>query len=331
MAIGSGVGGFVGFAPESTPGTYVAPTRFLEVETAGLKKTPKFYQGGGIANGNLVERGQRRVQTTYDVAGAIKAEVVSKGFGILLNQIFGGTVTPVVQGATAAYLQTHPLSVIEGKALTAQLGVPNVLGTLYPYSYSGLKIAKATFDCAVDQPLMLTMDLDGTTYSEAQTLATPAYVLGNPLHFAGLTVKAGTFGSEAAVAGVRGFSVTIDRPMKADRFYANGGGTKSEQITNNKVKVTGTLNYDFLTKADFADKFNTGTPFSLVISVVGPLIASTFYEALTLTLPACYLDAETPSLDGGYDIATPNLAFTALWDGANPAITCTYMSTDTAL
>jgi len=51
MAIRSGLGAQLGFAAESTYGTYVAPTRFLEFTTEGLdiSQEPIASQGSGRA------------------------------------------------------------------------------------------------------------------------------------------------------------------------------------------------------------------------------------------------------------------------------------------
>lgn len=107
MAIGSGLGAQLGIAPETTYGTYVAPTKFIEFtkESLVLKKTTA--QSAGIAAGRLLALSSRRVLTRREASGSIDLEVTNKGMGLLLQALMGTTVTPVQQGAGPAYLQTH--------------------------------------------------------------------------------------------------------------------------------------------------------------------------------------------------------------------------------
>jgi hypothetical protein len=151
MAIGSGLGGSFGIVPETVYGTYVAPTRFHEVNKANMKKVKNTVQGGGLAAGRFAQLGSRRVVTTQAGTGSVEMELPSKGFGILLNNLFGGTVVPVQQSATAAYLQTHPIADNVGKFLTLQSGIPDTTGTIRPYSFIGSKITAIEFSCGVDE------------------------------------------------------------------------------------------------------------------------------------------------------------------------------------
>ena len=51
MAIGSGLSGQFGVAKETTYGTYVAPTKFYEMESGGVNLDLIRVEGGGIAAG----------------------------------------------------------------------------------------------------------------------------------------------------------------------------------------------------------------------------------------------------------------------------------------
>src|SRR5687768_1517395 len=119
MGIGSGLGSSFGLAPEVTYGTYVAPTRWLD-GSATLRKSKQIFQGGGMAAGRLMQPGSRRVMITAAGGGQFNCSVMSVRMGHLLNALMGGTVSPVQQGATTAYLQTHPLADTFGKMYTMQ-------------------------------------------------------------------------------------------------------------------------------------------------------------------------------------------------------------------
>lgn len=331
MAIGSGLAASIGFAAESTYGTYVAPTRFLEYIKADLKKKKNVVQGGGLAAGQIAQLGSRRVVTSESVEGGFELEVANKGMGLLLAHLLGSSATPVQQGATAAYLQAHTVGDNIGKSLTIQHGVPDLTGTVRPFTFKGCKLSGAEFSCKVGELLTMSLDVDGRQASEVETLVAASLATGvAPFHWAQMSVKLGTFGAEAAVSGVKGFSVKFDRGMASERFYAGAGGLKAEPIMNDFLKVSGSIEVDLVNKADFADRFAADSATSLVIEFVGPLIASTYYQTFRIKLPMVFFDGDTPTVDGP-DVTSGGYPFVAQLDGTNPLVSIDYISTDTTL
>ncbi len=334
MAIGSGLAASIGVAAESTYGTYVAPTRFYEFTKEDLKKVKTTIQGGGLAAGRFAQLGSRRVLATVGGAGTVDLDVTNKGYGLLIAHLLGSSAAPVQQAATTAYLQTHNLGDNIGKYLTVQKGVPDTGGTVRPYSFLGGKVTSATFQCDVMGHLSSTVEFDFKDVSEAQALAAPSYAAGYaPFHGGQMVVKLGTFGAEAAITGVKKVEVKIERPLANERFYASAAGfpaTKSEPIMNDYISVSGTLETDYVTKADLADRFAADTSTALVIEWVGPIIASTYKETFRIKVPLIFVDSDTPSVEGP-DIVSTAYNFTAQSDGTNPVVTIEYMSTDTTV
>lgn len=331
MAIGSGLAASLGFSAESTYGTYVAPTRFLEYNKADLKKKKNVVQGGGLAAGRIAQLGSRRVVTSESVEGGFELEVANKGMGLLLAHLLGSSATPVQQGATAAYLQAHTVGDNIGKSLTIQHGVPDLTGTVRPFTFKGCKLSGAEFSCKVGDLLTMSLDIDGRQASEVETLVAASLATGvAPFHWAQMSVKLGAFGAEAAVSGVKGFSVKFDRGMASERFYAGAGGLKAEPIMNDFLKVSGSIEVDLVNKADFADRFAADSATSLVIEFVGPLIASTYYQTFRIKLPMMFFDGDTPTVDGP-DVTSGGYPFVAQLDGTNPLVSIDYISTDTTL
>ncbi len=329
MGVGSGVGSSVGFAPEVTYGTYVAPTRWID-GTAALKRTQNTYQGGGMAAGRLVRPGSRRYKTHEGAGGTFACPVLSKGMGHLLNGLMGGTVTPVQQGATAAYLQTHPLADPAGKFYTVQSGIPDLGGVVRPYTFLGTQIVSAEFACAVGGTLMATFDTVCRQAVESQTLAAPSYPANNEFHFGIATLKLGAFGAEALVDGVRSVSVRIGRPLHDGGPYMGSQGLRSKGVINDDTPISGTIEADYLDKTVFADRFVSGASTSLVLEFVGPLIASTFFETFRVKLPMIFFDGDTPTAEGP-DVVRTQYPFVADFDGTNAAATIEYISTDLTL
>jgi hypothetical protein len=328
MAIGSGLGAQIGIASEVTYGTFVAPTRFVEFTKESLVEKKTTAQSAGIAAGRLMALSSRRVVTQREVSGSLELEVTNKGMGVLLQALMGTTVTPVQQAVTTAYLQTHTLADTWGKSLTIQKGVPLTTGTVTDKTMLGCKVTSAEFSCEVGGMLMSSFEFDGRSCDETQTLAAASYSNMAPFHFGQLAVKSGSFGTETALDGVRKFSVKIERPQAVDRFYANASALKAQPISNDLVKVTGSLEMDYV--ATTVDDLHTSDgATSLVIEFVGPLIASTYYETFRIKLPAIKVDDTPPTVDG-FQVVRPTFNFTALYDGTN-AVAIEYMSTDTTV
>ncbi|MFJ2477120.1 phage tail tube protein [Streptomyces sp. NPDC087659] len=328
MAIGSGLGAQIGIAAEGTYGTYQAPTKFLEFtkESLALKKTTA--QSSGIAANRLLPLASRRVVTQREGNGSIEMEVTNKSMGLWLQALMGTSVTPVQQGATTAYLQTHTLADSFGKALTIQKGVPLTTGVVTDKTFLGCRVMAAEFSCDIANMLTASFEIDAKSVDESQTLAVASYPSMSPFHFAQMAVKTGTYSSETALDGVRKMGIKIERPHAVDRFYAGGGGLKAQPIANDQVKITGTMEVDYV--ATTLDDLHTsdGTT-SLVWEFVGPQIETTYFETFRIVLPAIKLD-EGPPVVEGFDVVKPTFNFTGLFDGTNqPRIE--YISTDTTL
>lgn len=315
MAIGSGLGAQLGISAESTYGTFVAPAKFIEFtkESLVLKKTTA--QSAGIAAGRLLPLSSRRVITRREASGSIDLEIVNKNMGLLIQALMGTSVTPVQQAATAAYLQTHTLASVAGKSLTIQKGVPLTTGTVTDKSFVGCKVTSGEFSCGVGEMLTGSFEFDGKDCDETQTLAAASYSNMSPFHFGQMALKTGTFGAEAALDGIRKVSVKIERPQDVERFYANQSALKKEPIENDQVKITGTLETDYVATA-LDDLHTSDAATSLVWEFVGPVIETTYFETFRITLPAIRLNEGPPAVDG-FGVIKPSFQFEGLFDGTN--------------
>lgn len=328
MAIGSGLGAQIGIAPESSYGVYVAPTKFVELtkESLQLKKTTATSQG--IAANRLLAPAARRVVTQRAAAGTLEMEVTNKAMGLFFQALMGTSVTPVQQAATAAYLQTHLLADTFGKSLTIQKGVPLTTGVVTRKNFLGCKIISAEFSCEVGGMLTVSIEIDSKDCEETSVLATASYPAMAPFNFAQMSLKTGVYASETARNGVRKVSVKFERPQATERYYAGQSGTKAEPIANDLVKISGSIETDYVDTA-LDDLHTSDGTTSLVWDFTGPIIAASHNERFTVKLPAIKIDDAPPTIEG-YDVIKPTFAFTGLYDGTNqPSIE--YMSTDVTL
>ena len=253
--------------------------------------------------------------------------VYSKGLGLLLNGLLGGTVAPVQQGATAAWLQTHPLADPFGKFFTMQAAVPDLGGTPRPYTMVGSQVTSLELSCENGGGLMASWEVVGRDLSEAQSLAAPSFPTCNEFHFGQSSFKLGTSGAEVAVDGIRKVSLKIERPRHDGGPYMGNGGLRSQGVINDWAKISGTVEADFLDKTVFADRFAADTSTALVWEFVGPLIASTFFETFRVKIPMIFFDGDTPTVDGP-DVVKCSFPFVGQHDGTNAPVTIEYISTD---
>ncbi|MEU7293331.1 phage tail tube protein [Streptomyces exfoliatus] len=328
MAIGSGLGAQLGIAAEVTYGSYVAPSKFVEFTKAGLQLKKTTAQSAGIAAGRLLPLGSRRVVTQRQASGGLGLEVTTKHMGLLLQTLMGTTVTPVQQGATSAYLQTHTLADTAGKSLSVQVGMPLTTGTVVRKNFLGCKITSGEFSCGVGEMLVSTFEFDSKNVEETSALAAASYPAMSVFHFGQMALKVGTYGAEVAADGIRKVSIKVERPQATERFYAGADGLKAEPITNDQIKITGTIEMDYVSPAlDDLHTSDAGT--SLVWEFVGNNIAGAFDETFRIVLPEVHFDDAPPTVDGP-DVIKPTLTFTAVYDGTNqPRIE--YMSSDVTL
>lgn len=337
MSIGSGLAASVGIAAEGAYGTYTAPTRFFPFTKHDLKKVKNTVQGMGLQAGLMVPESDLRVVSTVGGAGSLEMDTYNQGIGLLLSHLFGGGGAPTQQETTAAYLQAHTLADNRGKSLTVQAGVPGRDGTVHPYSYVGGKVLSAEFACKVNGLLTATYEFDFKDVVEDQVLGAPSYPTGlKPFRFGPMTVKLGAYGAEASVSGVKGWSLKIERPQDAEGFYAGSEtdpgapGTKAEPVMNDFVKITGKVDVDLITKADFADRFASDDAVSMVVEFTGANIESTYNETLRFTTPATHFDEGTPAVEGP-GVTSTSFAFTGLFDATHGAVAADFISTDATL
>ena len=409
--VGSGLGSSLGSAVETTYGAFVTPTKWVEYGSTNIKWKPKRVVGTGLANGLGVQRDAQRVTTSSTVEGDIVTHGFYKGLGQYLGSLFGTlTSSPVQQGGTTAYLQTHGWTTNSyGQSISLQFAAPQLTGTLVPRNWAGCKVIKAVFECKIDEILKCTFTVDGrmeetaagrqdaagTTISSplvtdvsitqhdlfapvtgtgipatsyvglplqpgvsfnlsssptqqtnvnatatgSPTLTvgtaygTPSYQASNSVFsFRDLTFKMGALGSETLIEGIRGFTLTVDRPMKVDNIYADGSGLKQQQVQNNFAKIDLALESDYISDANFVGQFVSDGAQSVILDFLSSTNAGAgFPFELKLAVPNMRWNEGPPEV-AGTEIVMPKLALVGLTNTAGTTpVTASYMSTDTTI
>ena len=305
----------IGLAVESTYGTGVTVTRFPEFVSETLDYRKNIVQGKGLRVGSRVARSGRRVVTTADAGGDITMECVSKGMGLIWQACLGTGVSTLVSAST--YQQVFTLG-DSPSSLTVQKGIPQVGGTVDPYTYVGAMVDSWEFGFGNADIPSLKMTLDCKDVTTATAYAAPSYVAGaNLFSFAGATLSTGTLtsptttvlGSGATpVANVRGGSVQVANNIRGDRYNIGNAGRKAKPTIGLR-DITGRLDVEY-DSTTFRDAVLADTPMSLVLTYTGGAL-TTGNETLQVIVPEIKLDGELPKSNAG-DLVMQSMAFVGL-------------------
>lgn len=306
----------IGFADETTYGTRVTPTRFLDFVSEGIARQENFRQSAGLRKGQKAQRSGFQSPVNKGANGPLVLDIGLNGFGLILKHVMGSA--PVITGA-GPKIFTYTLGDGAGLSLTTQIGKPTPAGTVQPHDFLGCKIADATIMQALDQYAQLQMTVDAMKDEVTDTLATAAYPSAQELiHDGELAVTVNSVGFDS-----KSSSVKIDRNLNLARFFERSSTLKKEPLAQGLFPITGSLDGEFLDYTTY-NLFIGGTIVPIVFTWTGTT------GSLVITMPACRLEGPKPVTSGPgiLDAATP---FSALYDGTNEPITVVWTSTDTAI
>lgn len=304
----------VGLGIESTYGTPVTVTRWLEFVSEGFGWTKNVVQGEGLRVGARVARSGRRVVPTASGTGDLELEFLSKGLGLLLQCGLGSGASTLV--SAGLYQQVFTLADVPPSA-TIQKGLPRADGTVGAFTYAGCMVDELELSFAADEVLKVKSSWDTKDMTTATAYAAPSYPTAPQLlHFgAGTTggLYTGTLTAPTTtalgsaltqVAGVRSGSVSLKRNLTTDRFNLGGSGRKDKPLTARRPEISGSLSVEYR-DAVFTDAILADTSMTLLVTTtVGT-------DAVQIIVPEIKFDGALPTANGG-DLIVQDLAFTGL-------------------
>jgi hypothetical protein len=344
VTTGTGLDAQIGFAAESTYGTAVTVTRFLEFNSESLAFQPTFLEPTGLRSGRKFKRVGRVVQSRKGVSGDIALEHANKGMGLLWKHALGSSGTATQVAATTAYEQIHTPGDFLGKFLTVQVGRPQPSdGVVKPFTYKGCKFTGWSFGLSDNEIPTLTLNVDGRDEDTATALATASYTAGaGVFNFSQATLKLGgtaatasgkitVTGGTAVATVIRSISFQAETPMATERFGVGNAGLKSQPLENANPTVTGSLEAEF-NKAELYDAFQANTTTAMVLEFTGAAnaIETGHTYVLRFTIPAAKFKAAAPSVSGP-DIVSMSTSFEAYDDETNAPFEVYIKSTDTVI
>ena len=325
---------------EVTYGTPVTTTRGYEHKPGDkMDFRPNRVQGESLRPGQVGDRRSRRATPNFDYGGSFNTEVLSRGFGYLINKLMGGTPANTLVSA-ATYQVNHILGGAL-KPFTLQQGIPRIGAggstTIDPFTYTGCVVPSWGLSMDNAGLLQLKFDVDARDLATATALATfsgpPA--AANLFSFAGASIYGGSYTvatttalatGGTALANVTNWSLDVARNANVSRFVFGTGGKKNIPVPG-KAVVTGTLGVEY-TDVVYRDAYLADTDLTLVLNFEAETLGvgkATFQVAVA----NMRLEGELPAPNA--DVTTASCNFTALENDTNPLLAISQRTADSVL
>jgi hypothetical protein len=263
MAIGLGHKSYIGFADESTWGTPVARTKFLELVTGGdglaVKEEKILVQGVK----DIGVRGDIEVQQgAVSVEGSLTFEVPYDGAEKFFKHAFGSVASSQPNAGTDPTVWQHIFTIAD--ALPAGMTI-EVNRDVTAFVYEGCKVNNMEFSVGGPTELLrIVADILGEDVTTASATS-PTFTSVNRF-----SAPQAVLLWNAVQLNVQQFSIKLDNKLDADRRFL-GSRLRSEPLRSGKIEVTGSFVAEFDSTSQYTD-FRNGTNRILKVTFTGPSI-----------------------------------------------------------
>lgn len=316
MATSSGFDSQIGYAVEGTAGTYQAPTKALEHVSESVKLTKERIESKGIKAGRRGSSGRWSAGRQW-VEGTIAHELSVASVAPLFRNLFGAVSTT---GANP-YTHTFTYGALSEGTFTAQIGRPDLAGTVQPFSYIGCQITKAKLSSRIGENSMFEFDIYGQHEDTGQSLVAASYPSAwSPFNFSHAVLSLA-----AAEYEFDDITLEFDSGLRTGRHTHRSTNPARPRISKeaNFRTAGGTINGEFISLAAY-NRFVNGTEAAL--SLVWNAGAS---AQLTIAGNVRF-DGETPNVSGA-DMLPQSLPFKFLSTTSDAAmLTATLVNADSS-
>lgn len=206
MSTGFGHNAFIGIGAETTYGTAVAPTKFLQFDEESIKLDQKYLPKPTIYGVGVT----RRVKSRKSVGGGLKLALAYTGFELLHKHIMGAVATTGAGPYTHTF--TRAAALPTGLTLHVNRDAASV-GVGTAFNYEGCQVNKATWSAGREENfLSLALEFVGEDCSNGN-IATPSFAT-----FDGITWDTIACELQSTAFPCQSFEVTLDNNLAADRF-----------------------------------------------------------------------------------------------------------------
>lgn len=315
--IGLGINSNFGYAEETTYGTRVEPSGFLNVTSEGLVLNQSFTPINTLGkvyneyyvNGKRSVEGSVELPCTYD-----------KTTGIFLKHALGSVST-----SSAGIVKTH--TILPSGTIPVGLSL-YVDRDINAYAYAGCQISSLTLTQEVENTLNMSVEVKGKEETKVNdstvTITAPKYIVWEDFSN---TVSAS--GVVASGIVIKSMNVQIQNTLAEDRFGL-GSNLKVGQDRGGMRTVNGSMTLEFSDAANY-DWYRNALEISGNFVWTGPVISGTLTNKLEIDIPRMKVEGTTPNA-GGVETMDLEIPFTAYYSsGTGYEIKAVLTNTDATI
>lgn len=304
MPTGTGIDAQIGYFAETTWGTAGTVNRFHPLVSETLQSQIERVESKAQFAGRQVMTSQQWAAGNKTVSGNIAHELFDQDMGVLMKAAFG-TVSTVTAGGTGTHTFFPASPVV---SFTAQVGRPVIYGSVIPFTYQGLKIAKFMLGAKAGEIATWGMDIVGQEETMGTALASASYTANmKPWVFSSMTFS--VLGTSTLV---KDFTLEGDNQLDAGRRFL-GSTVIAEPLRSNLAAYTGALSLEWGNPSSRGTlnylAYLGGTEGTLISTLASGTLAA------TITMNVRF-DGTTPNFAGGAAILEHPIPYKAVASGS---------------
>jgi len=311
---------------ESTYGTPVTLTDAFEGKADTYERNMDFIESVGFRAGLEAQRSDRRNAINLGGEGSLEIDVLTTGWGFILQAMLGSVSGPTQIAATTAYKTTATTTAADpNDFFTVQIQRVDAAGSLQQFTHHGGVITGWSLSQEADGLLVANYDFDFEDVDTSTAAGTPAYAAANtPFDW---TMCVATLDSVST--DIISMELSADLGLKTDRRFLRGNVLKKQPIRASIPSFEGTIVAEYVGEAQYND-FVAGDIIPITFTWTGAIIAGSEVEEIVITLAACQYTGNEPK-QSLTDTPQISLPFKVLDNGTAAAAVITYTSIDTSL
>jgi len=265
--------GYVGYAVESTEGTFVAPTIFLPVTSFNFDDSNDYIVPDQI-------RGNRdrsiALAGPYSTSGSLDMELVPNGISALLRSVFASKESGLVvstSGASGSYSHVFTPG-NESPTFTFESSA----GEILIRRYGGIRVNNMEVSASFGEIVTASFGLEGTTRGTQPSAASESFAQVVPFHFNGAKIQR----DSSDIANVKSFTFGVNNNIDRIGTLRRTRAYKRTVLGMRDVSLSMTLDFDSTTDYDL---FLAETEFAVTLDLQGALIGGSTYNSLVIEIP----------------------------------------------
>lgn len=299
MSVAFGNKAFIGFAEESTFGTYVSATKFLEIMEESFMGERQYIAKPSLRNVSQIQK----VLGKTNVKGGFKAQLGFSGFERIMKHALGSSTTT----GTGPYTHTASLADALPTGLSFYVDRDSTGNGDGGHRYIGCNIDKLTIRQAIEEMAEIEVSVVGQSWSPGVTAETPTFPTFEQADWYNFS----TFTFDGQTVPAKDVEFTLENDLATDRnklgsYYVVGFGRKGPRKISGKFSVE----RDSVVATALSDDYAaaSSTPFTITQTWTNGLSGGSL-RSITINAKGLMTKFEENAKDAGPIIASVE------WDG----------------